>query len=409
MMDILKFSLHLTAQLKSIDDKPVKEKSVTLQVFDLLSNRWNALFNPFLITDGKLDVIVKCAGLQKTNPIGFEVLKATLGVGTFPHLRLADTASLKGEWKVIFAQFPILFMESDTQLLIDFDESWDIEGSQINRHIPGSFPENEFAIGALPRPNGNHILYPALQAGLLNVKELADFKPYEFVVNLVKKGEDPTADLVKEIDFLKRSIMEKSVAYNELEAKNRELLDKINDADKADESDVLVGLEMDEDGIKVYKAPEAKPARDVYSTIIDEVQSASEKLVESPYKLSNISLNLKTHVVADEQGFKLQLIDSETAFRANQGSFSEVRIDIETNNSPSKELTKGSTPNVLGLTETAARLRLKSFGLDMKTVYQASNNQIVGQAFKQVPLPGNDITPGTIVMVIFAKKTEKIN
>ncbi len=168
--------------------------------------------------------------------------------------------------------------------------------------------------------------------------------------------------------------------------------------------------ELGEDGIKEpAKIVTPRPARDVYTTIVDEVKNASEQLESTAYTLSNISLNLKTHVLTDEEGFKLQLIDAETAANTNQQAVSEVKIDIGTKSNSNNQPETNSTPNVMGLTETAARLRLKSYGLGMKTIYQVSTTKTIGQAFKQNPAAGNDINKGENVVVIFAKNSEKFN
>lgn len=414
-MDATKTYLQISGSFKNIKDEEITEKNLTIQYFDLEKNTWSSLISSLKAIEGKLEASYKIIDLVKSNPVGYAHIKNGLEHNVMPTLRLIDGETEKDAWTVVYSTFPVLHRPDEGLLVVDFGDLWLLETNQINRHIKGKHPEVEFAVGALPRPNGNHAFFPSFQVGLLHTKDLAEYTIGEHDVKLVAKGAEE--DLHKIIEELNQELEEKSheleEKYGEIASLNETIKSLENDEDKDNPDDVLDG-ELADDGTIIdekvdAKIVEARPARDVYTTIVDEVKNASEKLEDTPYSLANISLNLKTHVVTDADGFKLQLIDAETAKHTTNESISEVKIDIGTKGNQAQVNTKQSTPSILGLTETAARERLKSFGLKMKVIYQSSQTKTIGQAFKQKPAAGADIDKGDTVITIFAKQTEKFN
>ena len=411
-MDARKTSLQIKANLKNKEDKAFDKKDLQLEYFDLKNNKWTKLLDGLNAIDGKLDAILKIGTLEKTNRTAFAMFNQVMKGNTVPSIRLIDGTTADDEWTVVFSMFPIVHV-SEKMLVVDFGDLWLLD-YPINRHIKGTHPNVEFTIGAFPRPNGNHALFSPLQFALLNSDVLEDYSPEEFEVKIVARGEEDR--LMKKNEELELILKEKE---HELEAqlrRNEELSARIEELTRGDYEDDGGTKDDTKDEVKDEspgkldgKIAEARPARDVYTTIVDEVKSASEKLEETPYTLANISLNLKTHVVTDEDGFKLQLIDAETAKNAGEGTISEVKIDIGTKGNQTKADNKLSTPNIIGLTETAARQRLKSFGLKMKVIYQTSKTKTIGHSFKQKPAPGDDINKGDTVITIFAKNSEKFN
>jgi len=150
--------------------------------------------------------------------------------------------------------------------------------------------------------------------------------------------------------------------------------------------------------------PNKLSANKVYSSIVKDVIKADEELVNSKYKLSNISLNLKTTVEKGPEGTVFGLLDYESAKEVNSAAISDIKLDIV----PSETVTTTTTqkmPNILGLTETAVRKVLLNYGLRLDAVYHSTNDKelIAGQSFKQSPAPDAVIEEGQEVIVIFAK------
>lgn len=413
-------NIHIQATLKSTADEPVSRKNLVLQYFNMHTNSWHTFTEELDAIRGKLDQTIAISRVKKLFPGDYRLILNALTKGILPTIRLIDNASAKEEWTTVYGIIPVIHISEESVISLNFGDLWVIEPYEINRHIKGSFPENEFALIALPRPNGNHALHKPLSAALSNAEIFSDFEleTHDIELRLKTDKTDPVTNR-EEIENLKKHLAEKekeTMHYEQdISAHKKEIdhlyhqIEELKQAlqDKGTPDD---DLELGEDGIiKEPPVPEARPARDVYTTIVEEVKTASEKLEESPYKLTNISLNLKTHVITDGDDFKLQLIDAETAKKSNEGTVSEVKIDIETEGPTKKPSNKLITPNIIGLTETAARNRLKSFGLGIKVIYQVSKTKTIGQAFKQSPAPGNDVTKGDTIVAIFAKKTENYN
>ncbi|MEM6721255.1 MAG: PASTA domain-containing protein [Bacteroidota bacterium] len=150
--------------------------------------------------------------------------------------------------------------------------------------------------------------------------------------------------------------------------------------------------------------PNKLSATKVYSSIVNDVIKADEELVNSKYKLSNISLNLKTTVEKGPEGTVFGLLDFESAKTVNSAAISDIKLDIV----PSETTATNEVltmPNILGLTETAVRKVLLNYGLQLDAVYHATDDDklVAGQAFKQSPDPDKPVEEGQEVIVIFAK------
>ncbi|WP_299216823.1 PASTA domain-containing protein [uncultured Dokdonia sp.] len=157
--------------------------------------------------------------------------------------------------------------------------------------------------------------------------------------------------------------------------------------------------------------PKSVSANKLYTDIIDEIQIAKENTASSGFKLSNISLNLKTVAEKDAQGLRFQVIDINNASTINGAAISDIKIDITENETA--KVSELIVPKLIGLTETAARTYLEKFNLRLDPVYQLMNTTnspiIEGQAFKQLPEPGTVTTPDTTITVIFAKNNQYLN
>ncbi|MDO6743881.1 PASTA domain-containing protein [Tenacibaculum soleae] len=149
--------------------------------------------------------------------------------------------------------------------------------------------------------------------------------------------------------------------------------------------------------------PNKLDAKKVYSSIINDIAIADAEMDNSRFKMANISLNLKATVEKGPQGTLFGLVDFESAKDINAAAISDISIDIVPNTTSIKS--KNTVPNIIGLTETAARKIITNYGLKLDVVYQPTDNPkfIEGQAIKQIPEVGSEIVQGQEVIVIFAK------
>lgn len=148
-----------------------------------------------------------------------------------------------------------------------------------------------------------------------------------------------------------------------------------------------------------YK-PMAQPVSKVYASILDEFKKTNELNKDGAYRLANISLNLKTFVEHDATGIRMQLVDANKLSSLPSAALSDFRVEIGEGSGS----TPGSVrlPDLIGLTETAARKIINSLGLSLKPVYQAKKDVPDGQSFKQSPTTG-EVNPGDTITLVFSK------
>lgn len=150
--------------------------------------------------------------------------------------------------------------------------------------------------------------------------------------------------------------------------------------------------------------PIAQPVNKVYSSLIDEFQKAAELTKDSNFKLASVSLNLKTFLEYDDAGLRVQLVDAHKLKDSNGAGLSSINIDIKDANT-TKSGSGPMMPDMMGLTESAARRIADSLGLRMKSVYQYVNAKVPnGQCFKQIPAQGTVLSHQDIITLIFAKE-----
>lgn len=153
---------------------------------------------------------------------------------------------------------------------------------------------------------------------------------------------------------------------------------------------------------KEYK-PAAQSVSTVYSSILNEFQKTNEIAKGNNLRLSNISLNIKTFIEHDDDGIRLQLVDANKINSTNSGALSDIKIEI--GNTETSNNNTFTAPDLIGLTETAARRVIDALGLRLKAVYQYVNTEApVGQSFRQSPAKGTEILPNETITLIFAKE-----
>lgn len=169
--------------------------------------------------------------------------------------------------------------------------------------------------------------------------------------------------------------------------------------------------ELSQETVEEEYIPKSVSANKLYTDVIDEIKIAKENTVASGFKLSNISLNLKTVAEKDANGLRFQVIDINNASAINGAAISDIKIDITEDETP--VVNELIVPKLIGLTETATRNYLEKFSLRLDPVYQLIDTEnstlSEGQAFKQSPEPGTVTTPDTTITVIFAKNNQHLN
>lgn len=140
---------------------------------------------------------------------------------------------------------------------------------------------------------------------------------------------------------------------------------------------------------------------DLYSQLVQEIDTSTQNNVDAGYKLANISLKLKTLITRDENGVSAQLFDLSAMDQINGAAVSELTFDIAPATTPAPQT--NTVPNLLGLTETAVRKILASLGLRLNPVFQNNTQVVDGDSFKQTPAAGTEYSTNDFVTVIFSK------
>jgi uncharacterized coiled-coil DUF342 family protein len=200
----------------------------------------------------------------------------------------------------------------------------------------------------------------------------------------IKKNNERIKVLTDSINIRSQELETKGKSITELNMEIQKLNDKIE--------------EMKEE--RPDYEPKSQPVSKVYSGILNEFKQIKDANSDNPYKLSNISLNLKTFVEHDENGIRLQLVDARKLSMIDPNLLSVVNVDL--GDAEQSNHDKVRVPFLVGLTETASRKILNSLGLQLKAIYEFRDNIPEGQAFKQSPAAG-DILPNETITLIFSK------
>jgi chromosome segregation ATPase len=214
----------------------------------------------------------------------------------------------------------------------------------------------------------------------------------------VTKGEDDAATCGAGLEVLSRDLIAKDLIIREKESaiaavilEKEGLTSRIADLERMNE-ELSRDINFDERPL---------PIKTFYSNIVSEIDVAKSQN-EGAYKLSNISLKIKTFVTRDTEGVtSVQLLSKDTAEGVNAEMMSELSFDVVENNFIGT--TPGNVPNLIGHTETAVRRILSSQGLRLNEVYQSNLSVPNGQSFKQSPAANTPAQLNDLITVIFSK------
>ncbi len=222
-------------------------------------------------------------------------------------------------------------------------------------------------------------LDPAITATLLNTKELDTLKAREVQLNaqLLDKSREFTltneqlSTAKSRINTLETNLSQTATEKEALAAKVKQL--ESNTRQPAAIETVLVGL-----GSKVSSS---------------NTRMKAEAL---PYRLGNVKIDLRGSMSDD---------GSSIVMGEAGGGFSTELIS----ESSDTGATRTSVPDVIGLTESAARRVLRSVGLRMASAHQqlAEGAGVPGQALSQHPAPSSEAEHGSSVMVVFGERKQE--
>jgi hypothetical protein len=442
------------------EDNPVERAELMIQFLNLEENRWVNLVEEVVVADGQLvlDLDLKSEELRDNREL-LPFFRA-LETNNIPTMRLVYVEPGEEDMMQVLALGGMVSFNNDDPdnplIPVDFGAQWLIDPYKYQQLLR-SFPELQHWLVTLPRPEEDNEFYEVLKKALnggddatieellaqlaaLREELLIEQEKVSNLTTALEAERAKTESLTASLTEVKAALVAEQEKVANLskqllgeQAKNEKLtvllateqkkvlsLQSALEAETEKVVELTADLATAQEDIERLEAEKedilnrgSVTANEVYTSIVNELEKTTENLSDSSgrYAVSNLSLTLKTHVKQEDDGFKLQLIDSARADYVEDGTISDVQIDIISKEPPSVTPAASAMPKVIGLTETAARNRLSNSGLNMKTIYQAVNSDEIplGQAFKQIPEAGEDINAGDTVTVIFAKGTSDFN
>ncbi len=174
-------SILFTATLRNPFDQYLEGKLFTIEIFDAKAQQWSGLAVDLPISKGMLqyDFPYLVSG-KAVGEWGARVAQM-IEFGSFPQVRLVHAPSVKSEWTEVLAFGGLLAPRESgaTGWHLHFGNLWVLDGKTMHQHLDGEQPAFEYTVAAVPRPRGNHTLFPALQAALTNPEAFEDFKAGE--------------------------------------------------------------------------------------------------------------------------------------------------------------------------------------------------------------------------------------
>lgn len=426
------------AALRTQWDEYYSNGAFAIQYYHAGKQAWLALDGPIKASQGKLYHEYPLISEGHVAPGAASLFLKAMEMGAFPMLRLINAASAESQWTAVMAFGGLLHPDpaQPGDFIVDFGGLWVLDQPHINQHLEGEQPDYEYAIAALPRPRGNHTLFGPLHAALTETDVLSEYREDLHMILLRSKDGtietskalasaeltgEATAEVTEEpvtADNTELLSSQLQLQQSTIESLNRDLDSKASIIESQDQLNTQLQTELTATKAEVDRlnslveasTKTSSSVTDVYQQIVNDVNTASkatQESLDSAYTLGNVSLNIKTFVKQEEDGLKLQLVDAFSAEQVKESVVSDLTIDVITKDPTSGTKQATISPRVTGLTETASRRRLAGFGLKLKAIYQQSDNQVNGQAFKQYPEAGADVKPGDTITVIFAKNEPK--
>lgn len=429
------YNLILNAIVKKFNDQTLNRLSLTVQFYDTNKKGWTTLASK-TVTNGVFKLETPVAKLWST----------ASDIPALPQLRLVSTASLKTKETQVYSLGGNIAINDKTKtILYDFNTVW-VADQEITKRLPNSKIDNSIITALAIDPavlsgtTGTGLIAPsdleiqlkeALQKNEENQKIISEYslqinqltekvsklsQTNEINITTIEKITAENSNLQSNVDkfkveneTLRGTINQNKAQIEELTTKNKELQQVytkgLETIEQLTQEKVKLTKEIEELIQKLEGEDSGfQPINHVYNNIIEQVQIASDKTKESRFKLSNLSLTLKTFVEQDATGgVKIKLVDGEKITNVNGATISDIKIDIAEQNAAASNTLK--MPNVVGLTETACRQVLHSIGLQLDTIYQFDvNNVPVGQAFKQSVPQGSTVNYNQTITVVFAKQ-----
>jgi len=423
-------AILFTGTIRNSKDEYITPQPLGIEYYFLPERRWRMLVQDLPTDKGKFEY-----RFSLESKLGAD-LRPAMEAGFLPTLRLIYAESTEKAYTQVLSFGSLVAQVKPDEVMVDFGDLWIIESGSINHNIPEDLPDYEYTTVALPRPNGNNKLYEGLKF-VIGTEENPEAPPaaapppvftvpdlpksFELQLNAIAEPERKVLLLREELDLknlrvniLDNQAIQKDQTINELDNRIKLLNTEVQTEKasvqslKAEKLQLEQTLTRKEEELVELRnnagnVSQVSPLNAVYKQLAQDVEAASDELESSRFALTDVRIDLKTHIINDAEGIKVQLLDNASANTAKEGTFSSLNVRI----APKRQAptaSKVAVPDFTGLTENAAKKRAAEWGLKVMAIDDFSETRNFGAAFRQVPAAGQELPESGIVRIFFAKK-----
>ena len=427
------WSIVFQAKMLTNKEEPLQDLSFIVQYYDLHTGSWAELLPATELNDTEFEAIFPLSQFEWPDEDLQNKIINWMQMGAFPLTRLVEAESASSpEIQVVGTGSIIQPDEASMNIYVDYGSKW-VLPSSIEQTREEANEWHRFYQASTARPEDGHPLHKGMLAALSMPDAFTEFQlgmstividnggsssggngtGYSNGSGTNDDGTSGSGDDSTTVFLLQQQMQVQQIeldklntqlgAQTEIVSSQNDMVHQLQSEAKAKDAEIAQ--------LQAALAATAAPAAQlntVYTQIVNEVEQSTNQLAESNFALANLKLNLKTTAKNSDDGIYISLVDAAAAQTTSDAAISDLTVEIA-QLEPSFPTSALVTPLVTGLTETACRQRLASFGLKQRAIYQASSTQVVGQAFKQIPAAGEDILPNQEVTVIFAKEENTFN
>ncbi len=382
-------NIVVTAKLLDAENKTIDGLPVSLMFLDVTLNRWLLVARLEKIAQGIVNFQLNLSKAVLSNT-ELKIVES-LDRAALPIFRLNNTFGKAEELEVFTTNFSQSINNTLGRLTIDFGNNWIYPKTALGTSEAGSSP-----LTGLP-----------FFAARLNTAQTtsATIDTEKFVSKETFQAElgKATTELQGKVAILnetQKELQNTRVQVQEREATIAAYQTQIAALEKELEGKT-VNPDDPTDKTAVPLSQQTVPIANIVNNLMTDAAAINTQNISNGYKISNLSLNIKGLYTNNDGKEALTFLTPEETKELTGNPYSEMQLNlVET-----PATTPGSivVPRLLGLSETAVIMLLEKQNLKLNPVYQQTSAYPRGQAFKQVPGPGDMFETLDSVTVIFAK------
>lgn len=397
--------LHVFATLVDENDRPLSNRAVSLQFFNIATGNWRALATLRSNTRGQI------AHLRNfSSPSSAPMIRLTEpGAPAVRVLALGGIARYDKSSKTLFVDFGTIERLDDQA----FVQTSLISQLARQRHTVAGAPNRPSFSNALAMRvvTSSQPVAPAVMARATVAPAVATGARPTATAEVVAR---PTVDSAEQIKVLNAHIatfgareisLNRQIQVKDDAIRQKETRIQTLETQSAEEKRLRLAAEGREATLQTQLGKQVS-VNELTSNIGQQVKSAQDQMSASatPYRMGKVEVNLKALV--GDQGRKLTLPDAADLSKAGTGAaLADVHLEFLPEQRASAEGLAGVVPDVSDLTESAARRLLRAAGLGMEAAYTSVGPDaagLIGRAVKQSPAQGSALERGRSVLVVFA-------